>query len=250
MKTCRLLAHRGLSSRAPENTFAAFQETLDRGLTWIETDVDILGDGTPILIHDSTLDRTTNRSGSYYDLTANDLAAIDAGSWFSREFAGERIPTLAQLVDFMNRTGLNANIEIKSNEQGNAQTLTLIDNVIAEIERLRPGCQVIVSSFNHLLLYIFKQRAPKLPVGCLYETTALDDDWRSILELVGAEYIQPEGSSLTKERVDAFHDAGYGINVWTVDDPARANQLVNWGVDGVVSNVADQLMGIARAAVN
>ncbi|MDP9806204.1 glycerophosphoryl diester phosphodiesterase [Trueperella bonasi] len=65
-----------------------------------------------------------------------------------------------------------------------------------------------------------------------------------------AEYIHPEASSLTKERVDAFHDAGYGINVWTVDDPARANQLVNWGVDGVVSKVADQLMGIARASVN
>lgn len=247
MSHCTLIAHRGTKTLAPENTFSAFQAALDHGINWIETDVDIMGDGTPIIMHDTSLDRTTNHPGLYYDLAASDLASIDAGSWFSPDFAGEKIPTLSGLVQFMNERELNANIEIKSNEQGKKQTLQLIDNVIAELENLDTARKVIVSSFNHVLLSVFKQRAPKLPVGCLYETVALYDDWKSILELVGAEYIHPEDSYLTRERVDAFHAAGFGVNVWTVDDPGRANQLANWGVDGVISNCPQLLTGITGA---
>ncbi|XCB31051.1 glycerophosphodiester phosphodiesterase family protein [Arcanobacterium hippocoleae] len=115
------------------------------------------------------------------------------------------------------------------------------------MEKLNPQRKVIVSSFNHVLLHIFKKRAPKLPVGCLYETAALYDDWKSILELVGADYLHPEDSYLTKERVAQIHSAGFGVNVWTVDDYGRANQLANWGVDGVISNIAHNLKGIAHA---
>ncbi|XCB29432.1 glycerophosphodiester phosphodiesterase family protein [Arcanobacterium hippocoleae] len=118
MQGCTLIAHRGLNTIAPENTFSAFNAAINRGINWIETDVDALGDGTPIIIHDTSLDRTTDKSGSYYDLSASDLPNIDAGSWFSPEFAAEKIPTLENLVQFMNETGMNANIEIKSNEQG------------------------------------------------------------------------------------------------------------------------------------
>lgn len=247
MSRCTLIAHRGAKTLAPENTFSAFQAALDHGINWIETDVDILGDGTPIVMHDTSLDRTTDHAGLYYDLEVADLASIDAGSWFSPDFAGERIPTLSALVRFMNEKELNANIEIKSNEQGKTQTLTLIDNVIVELEKLDPARKVIVSSFNHVLLSIFKQRAPKLPVGCLYASATLYDDWKSILELVGADYIHPEDGYLTRERVEAFHAAGFGINAWTVDSPERANQLANWGVDGVISNCPQLLKSITGA---
>ncbi|XCB30579.1 glycerophosphodiester phosphodiesterase family protein [Arcanobacterium hippocoleae] len=118
MPNCQLIAHRGLNTLAPENTFSAFYAAVKHGINWIETDIDILGDGTPIIIHDSSLDRTTNRSGSYYDLTAADIPTIDTGSWFSADFIGEPLPTLSGLIDFMNKYQLNANIEIKSNEQG------------------------------------------------------------------------------------------------------------------------------------
>ena len=126
----RIFAHRGLNRVAPENSLAAFEKTADAGLTWIETDVDILGDGTPIVIHDTSLDRTTNRSGSYYGLEKADLASIDAGSWFSPEFAGQPLPTLEQLIELLNRRGLNANIEIKSNEAGGAMSMRLIDSIL------------------------------------------------------------------------------------------------------------------------
>ena len=153
MSTQRVIAHRGLSSRAPENTMSAFRAAVEAGIKWIETDVDIIGDGTAVLIHDSSLDRTTNCRGRYNELTASDLPAIDAGRWFSPQFIGEPLPRLADLVDFMNESGVNANIEIKSNEEGARSSLQLRDSVIAELERLEPGRQVIVSSFNHCLLY-------------------------------------------------------------------------------------------------
>lgn len=236
-----IFAHRGASAIAPENTMAAFKKAVEAGATWIETDVDVLKDGTPILIHDSSLDRTTNRSGSYYDLTVSDLDDIDAGSWFSPEFAGERIPTLAQLVEFMNETGLNANIEIKSNEAGAQMSLQLVDAILKELEAL-DGPQVIISSFNHVLLKIFKDKAPQYSVGALFVAENLWDDWKSILELVGADYIHPDDSTLTRAQVQAFREAGYGVNVWTVNSPARANELFNWGVTGIFTDVAHQML--------
>ncbi|WP_072343948.1 glycerophosphoryl diester phosphodiesterase [Actinomyces urinae] len=236
-----IFAHRGASAIAPENTMAAFKKAVEAGATWIETDVDVLKDGTPILIHDSSLDRTTNRSGSYYDLTVSDLDDIDAGSWFSPEYAGERIPTLAELVAFMNETGLNANIEIKSNEAGAQMSLQLVDAILKELEAL-DGPQVIISSFNHVLLKIFKDKAPQHSVGALFVAENLWDDWKSILELVGADYIHPDDSTLTRAQVQAFREAGYGVNVWTVNSPARANELFNWGVTGVFTDVAHQML--------
>ncbi|MDO4412897.1 glycerophosphoryl diester phosphodiesterase [Cutibacterium sp.] len=241
----RIFAHRGLNRRAPENTMAAFRKAVDAGVTWIETDVDVLQDGTVIICHDTTLDRTTNCTGSYYKLNRADLAFIDAGSWFSPAYAGEPLPTLFQLVDYMNETGLNANIEIKSNEAGAAMTRQLISAVAHELRRLH-GPQVIVSSFNHVLLHEFHALAPDIPLGCLYETAALYEDWRSILELVGATYIHPEDRDLTRERVAAFRDAGFGVNVWTVNSVARAHELFNWGVEGVFTDCADEMLHLAE----
>lgn len=236
-----IFAHRGLNTLAPENTLSAFRLAAENGIKWFETDVDILGDGTAIICHDTTLDRTTNKSGTYYELTKDDLPSIDAGSWFSADYKGEAMPTLRDLVRFMNKSGMNANLEIKSNEAGKAMTLRLIDSVIAELEALNPDRKIIISSFNHVLLYIFKQRAPKIPIGCLYETCALYDDWKSVLELVGADYIHPEDSGLTKEKIEAFRRAGFGVNVLTVNDLGRANQLFNWGATGIFTDVAHQI---------
>lgn len=236
-----VFAHRGLNTLAPENTMAAFRLAYEKGLTWLETDVDVLGDGTVIICHDTTLDRTTNRSGSYYGLSVGDLDDIDAGSWFSPEYAGERLPKFSDLIKFMNETGMNCNVEVKSSEAGRQMTLMLIDNLLRELEQLKSPSKVIISSFNHVLLAKLKQKAPHLPVGCLYETCALYDDWKSMLELVGADYIHPEDTGLTREKVQAFRRAGFGVNVWTVNSTARANELFNWGVTGVFSDVADQI---------
>lgn len=111
------------------------------GLKWIETDIDILEDGTPIVLHDATLDRKTDRSDSFYSLNADDLNSIDAGSWFGPEI----IPTLAQLVAFMNTHKINANIELKGNEEDETRSLELVRGVVTELEKLDDEREVIIS---------------------------------------------------------------------------------------------------------
>lgn len=247
-----LFAHRGLNHRAPENTIPAFQLAADAGAKWIETDVDILKDGTAIVIHDSTLDRTTDHSGAFYDLAVDDLDAIDAGGWFGPEYNGTRIPTLKELVGFLNRNNLNANVELKQHETGKEGTLRMIDSVIAELGELHEDREVIVSSFSPLVLEHFHERAPQYAIGMLWEDVTLRSDWLSVLEFTGASYVHLEDAGLTRERVQVARKAGYGVNVWTVNDADRANQLFNWGCTGVFTDVVDQLQftaGVAQPAV-
>ena len=232
-----VLAHRGLPSAAPENTMAAFRAAADAGARWIETDVDLLADGTPVLIHDTALERTTDRGGSIYGLRAADLAHVDAGSWFGPDFAGERLPTLEAFIDFVNERGLNANIELKANEQGAARSVELVDTLAAALERLDAGRQVLVSSFSQPLLMAFHQRHPQYATAVLYESATIRPDWRSVAELCGAVAIHPEDAGLTEAMVRSARAAGYGVNVWTVNRPDRANQLFNWGCTGVFTDV-------------
>lgn len=242
----RLYAHRGLSSLAPENTLAAVRAAAEHGLSWIEVDLDVLADGTVVVLHDSTLDRTTNRSGRYDALTAADLEGIDAGAWFAPRFAGEPLPTLPALLETVRAAGLNVNLELKSNEAGGARSLLLIEQVAARLGALKPGIEVLVSSFNHLLLHLFKQRAPQVPVACLYQTATLHEDWRSTMELTGAEHIHLEDAGLRREAVAAAREAGYGVSVWTVNSRARANELLNWGVTGIFSDLAHEMLDLVR----
>lgn len=242
----RLYAHRGLSSLAPENTLAAVRAAAEHGLSWIEVDLDVLADGTVVVLHDSTLDRTTNRSGRYDALTAADLEGIDAGAWFAPRFAGEPLPTLPALLETVRAAGLNVNLELKSNEAGGARSLLLIEQVAARLGALEPGIEVLVSSFNHLLLHLFKQRAPQVPVACLYQTATLHEDWRSTMELTGAEHIHLEDAGLRREAVAAAREAGYGVSVWTVNSRARANELLNWGVTGIFSDLAHEMLDLVR----
>ncbi|OKL46697.1 glycerophosphoryl diester phosphodiesterase [Boudabousia marimammalium] len=234
----RIYAHRGMRSLAPENTLSAFRKMADYGQQWLETDVDILGDGTPILMHDTLLDRTTNRSGFFYDLRAEDLPGIDAGSWFSPEFTGEPLPRLAQLVDLMNELELNANIELKSHERGAAGSAQLVENTLRELSRLDPGREVIISSFNHLLLRLVRERTDRYPLAALFVKENLLDDWRSVAELCGATVIHPETTGLSRGRVREMRDAGFDVNVYTVNDRGRANELFNWGVTGIFTDYA------------
>lgn len=242
----QIFAHRGLNRQAPENTLAAFQAAADTGVHWIETDVDVLADGTIIICHDSTLDRTTNTHGGYYQHTKDILPSIDAGSWFSPDFAGEPLPTLAQLVELMNATGLHANIELKSPEAGAAECTALIDGVLAELQHLNANNQVLISSFNHVLLVQLHTKAPELPIACLFERHTLGPDWRAIAEMVGAVAIHPEDTGLQASEVAAMREHGYQVNVWTVNDRGRMNQLKNWGATGVFSDIANEVLDLEQ----
>ncbi|OED43579.1 glycerophosphoryl diester phosphodiesterase [Endozoicomonas sp. (ex Bugula neritina AB1)] len=233
-----VFAHRGMSSLAPENTLTAFRLARKHGINWLECDVDILADDTIIISHDDTLDRCTDHCGSLYDLTKDDLKHIDAGSWFGDEFRNERLPTFDEFIALANELELNVNVEIKSCSAGWDKTLKLIDGVIQGLEKLNTDREVIISSFNHIALYEFKRRCPLYPTACLFVSENLWDDWNSLLQACQADYIHPEDKGLTREMVAEFKNQGYKVNVYTVNSLERANQLFNWGVDGVFTDIA------------
>lgn len=232
-----LFAHRGMSALAPENTMAAFRKCREYGLQWIECDLDILADGTIVISHDDELARCTNRSGSLYDLTLDDLQDIDAGSWFSDAYVGERIPQLSQLIALANVEGFYLNLELKSCAAGWSQTLGLIDGVIEALKDLNPNIELIISSFNVLVLYEFKRRRPQTRIACLFDRYSFQSDWLSMMEACQAECIHLEDNELTEDKIRNIRQYGYAIHVYTVNDCARANQLFNWGVHGVFTDV-------------
>lgn len=233
-----VFAHRGMPRQAPENTLASFRAA-SAYTPWVELDVDIISDGTPVVIHDTALDRTTNKSGSIYELVSSDLARIDTGSWFAPEFAGESLPTFFQVIKELNQHGLNANVELKANEQGAKQSLREIDAVLDALASFQG--EVIVSSFSAVLLAEFHRRAPEYLTGLLFESSTIRPDWFSQAQMCGATYIHPEDKDLTEQMVQEVRSKGMGVNVWTVNDPNRAKQLFSWGATGVFTDIADEI---------
>ncbi|MGK2349556.1 glycerophosphodiester phosphodiesterase family protein [Actinomyces sp. W5033] len=254
--TRTVLAHRGASALAPENTLAAFRRASAEGAAWVELDVDVIGDGTVIVIHDSALDRTTDHRGSYYDLTAADLTAIDAGSWFTaadgtRPYAGESLPTLQAALEVVGAAGMGVNVELKSCEAGAAACRRLVDGVAALLEAHAerwPSSQVLLSSFNPLLLERAARRRPGTPRALLTDNGLLLDDWRSLVEELGAVAVNPGDRTLERGRVEEIRSLGYGVNVWTVNTLERAQELFSWGATGVFTDRVHELRHLGTGA--
>jgi glycerophosphoryl diester phosphodiesterase len=239
-----IIAHRGLSSRAPENTLAAFEAAQRAGVRWIEADADIIGDGTPVVMHDSRTDRTTDVSASIYELSRADLESIDAGSWFDAAHAAERIPTVRQLVDFVNDKAMNLNLELKANEQGAARSLLLVEAVLAELQRTEAAVQVIVSSFSPLLLAELQRRRCTVPLALIVAGDDVPRDWLAQMQLCGATAIHPEARMVTESFVALARAEGYLVNPWTVNTRTEAERLMRWGCTGIITDVADELNDI------
>lgn len=247
-----VFAHRGARALAPENTPAALRAAARAGARWVEIDVDVIGDGTVIVIHDSRLDRTTDRTGPYYRLRAADLPGIDAGSWFragdgSRPFAGERLPTLAEALDVVAETAMSVNVELKSCQAGAAACRRLVDDVAAQLDALAeraPASQALVSSFNPLLLDRMGRRRPGTALALLTGPGALGDDWRSRVEMLGARAVHPAQAGLSRDRVEEIRALGYGVNAWTVNTRERAVELFDWGATGIFTDRVHELGGL------
>lgn len=241
----KIIAHRGLCRRAPENTLTAFELAYRTGVQWLETDVDLLKDGTPILLHDATLDRTTNTSGPVSARTSQDLPAIDAGSWFSPAFAGEPLPTLASLIDFLNRTGMNCNVELKSGKESDAAPEAMIAATLPQLARLNPGIEIIVSSFNPDLLAQFHEAAPEYTIAALFKPRHLAKDWIGAAHGCGATYIHPKDHLRLPSLLPIARREGFRVGVWTVNKKARARELLGLGVESIITNKADKFLPLA-----
>ncbi|MDO4258103.1 MAG: glycerophosphoryl diester phosphodiesterase [Actinomycetaceae bacterium] len=232
----RIYAHRGACTLAPENTIAAFSKALELGARWIEFDVDVMGDGTLLVIHDDTLDRTTNGSGSYYSLGYSDLRRLDAGAWFSPTYRFERIPEAADVIAFANAHQVNLNLEIKPCYGGEKLRATLLENLLVALEALN-GPQLLVSSFDHLMLANVRRERPDLDLGWLFVREGQPGpSWQEGAAALGCRAVHPPLEGLTQTEVEEMRNAGFEVNVWTVNDVEQARELASWGVTGVFSD--------------
>ncbi len=229
-------AHRGASGRAPENTLAAFAAAESDGADGIELDVHLSRDGVPVVIHDETLDRTTDGQGPVGRHSLAELQRLDAGSWFAPAFAGEPLPALAAVCGWA-EDRLRINIEIKTAAAGRSVLAILKDF---------PRCRVLISSFDHPLLATLRSCEPRLPLGFLSDSRF----WRGgVARAVssGAESFHPRQDRTSRPLVAACHRQGLAVYPWTVDPPERARALLSLGIDGFFTNQPQSLRQSLRS---
>lgn len=236
-----VIAHRGDSKVAPENTLPAFTSAVDAGADLVELDYYHSADGVPVVFHDETLDRTTNAcqlwGGTKIKLeskTAADLRTLDAGKWFAPKFAGTHLPTLDESIDAIQRGSMTL-IERKGGEPSTCVELLKQKGLLD---------RVVVQAFDWDYLEGCHALAPDLVMAALghKEMTAarLDD-----IQRTGAKVIAWEDKNTNASTIEEVHRRGYKAWVWTVDDPKRVAELVNAKIDGIITNVPAQ----TRAAV-
>ena len=230
------IAHRGAGKLAPENTLAAFRLGAQHGYRMAECDVKLSADGVPFLLHDTTLQRTTNASGVAGERPWADLAQLDAGSWHSRAYGGEPLPTFDNLARFCLANGLRLDVEIKPTPGQEAQTGRAVAQAAA---RLWHNADVppLLTSFQAESLQASAEAAPALPRGLLLDT--LWDGWQARAAQLGCRAIVCNHALWDAALVDQVHAAGWRALSYTVNDEWAAQRLVALGTDGVVTDRVD-----------
>ncbi|MEU1864551.1 glycerophosphodiester phosphodiesterase [Streptomyces gardneri] len=242
-----VIAHRGASSLAPENTLISGEVARRAGADWIENDVRPSKDGVPYVLHDANVDRTTNGTGHVGKLTSAQINALDAGSWFAPAYKGVRIPTLAaQLADLRVRGG-RLLLDI-TGTRGKAD----IARIIRTVREQKMMDRVLVQSFFPESLRQVRALAPEVPRALL--RAELDADPVAVTKDLGVKAYNVSDKALATrpELVAELHAAGVKVNVWTVNDPARWRALADLGVDGIITDRATELAGwkMARTGDN
>ncbi len=229
--------HRGFSGAAPMNTLPAFELAAECGADGVELDVQLSSDGHAVVIHDFTVDASTDGSGKVCDMALAQLQELDAGSWFGDEWRGTRVPTLAQVFAAVGRR-LLINVEIKTLPQQDDG----IEQVVAdEIRAAGLETRVLVSSFNPFALRRLRTIMPELPLARL-TFNGMPAEWRAHWQGIPCEVLHPEHAEIDAAFMLAARANGHLVNTWTVNDVARAGELVALGVDGIMSDRPDLML--------
>lgn len=237
------IAHRGASGHAlaPENTLAAFERAVQLGVDAVEVDVRATADGIPVVLHDATLDRTTDREGPVSELTLAQVRQADAGSWFADGFAGQRVPTLVEVLDLMRHRALVV-VELKA-EFITERVLKVIDDVAA-----MDG--VVIQSFSAESVRRAKALAPTVPaallVGDLPTSPSRIRARRLAREVlgVGANALNIWHAALTPPFFEEMRKRGITVWTWTVDEEVVMRDVVQMGVQGIITNFPDRLNSV------
>jgi glycerophosphoryl diester phosphodiesterase len=234
-----VIAHRGASGHAPENTLAAFKRALALGATFIETDLQLTRDSRFVALHDETVDRTTNGQGKVHDMTLAELRGLDAGSWFGSEFAGERIPTLDEILEFSKKNDAVFYLELKpGGSWGGEHALIGALRESGEIHR------AAVISFDPGILAGLRRIEPTMMTGLLYDGQ-LEKPIEKALE-VGARQLAVRGDLVKPMFLKEARKKDLQVICWTVNHPAHIRTLMEAGVDGIMSDYPDRLVAAQK----
>jgi len=237
MARVAVVAHRGDSGSYPENTAAAFAAAIRLGVEMVEFDVHLTADGHLVLVHDDTVDRTSNGSGAVSALTLAQIRALDAGGWFAPRFAGQRFATLAEALDMM-PAGLRLNVHVKAEEANRHQ---LVPQVAAELQRRGLLATAFVAS-DEASLRVARAAVPGLAICNLSVHPVSDYVARSAA--LGCRILQPGHAVTTPGLVAAAHRLGMEVNPFYADTEDQMRRLIACGVDGILTNYPARLQAL------
>jgi glycerophosphoryl diester phosphodiesterase len=231
------IAHRGHSIAYPENTLEAYRQAIALGVDMIECDVNLTRDGVLVMIHDSTLDRTTDGTGRVRDASLDEVQRLDAGGKFKPEFAGERVPTAEAAIQLFREAGLYGCFEVKG---GDAETAKAIAAQLADLlVSTRTLDTNFMSSYSHPALAVARAKAPELMIA---PERLPDDAPPDAPEAVrqaralGAPVLQYQHTVMTAEVVSALHEAGVAVWAWNTEDEASLRHSLAAGADGLMGD--------------
>lgn len=231
----QVIAHRGASAYAPENTFPAFDLALAMGADALETDIRTTRDGVLVLLHDHRVERTTNGQGDIAALSWAEVQSLDAGSWFASEFAGARVPSLAS---FLARCAALIPLVLEIKAEG------IEHAVIAALATARQAREITITSFSFATLAAIKRLQPMLRVGWL--TRHFDEEAIARVCAIGGTQICPPADQITAARVALAKGRGLEVRAWGVRDEAAMIGVVETGADGMTVNFPDKLIAYLR----
>ena len=228
-----IFAHRGDFAHAPENTLPSFQQALQKGADGVELDAKLTSDGHVIVIHDSTVDRTTDGKGRVASLTLEAIRKLDAGKWFNEKFTGTKVPPLEEVFEIVGKDKM-INIELTNYSSPHDG---LVVKVCELIKRHNNQNQILFSSFFSSNLKIASQAMPEIPRGLLASPGWIGLWARSFGFMFGDyQALHPHISNTSREQMQRAHRLKRRVHVWTANTPEEINQLKEWGVDGIITD--------------
>ena len=237
MKLPWIIAHRGGAAHAPENTLAAFQKSVELGVQFIETDLQLTRDARFVAIHDSTLDRTTNGKGPVRESTLAQIRENDAGLWYDRGYVGERVPTLEEVLQFARKHDVVLYLEIKYEAAWGMHS-----SLVSALQQSESISRTVVISFDPVTLAAIRKLDESILIGLLVE-----DAKRDVVSLAletGARQLCPSSAIVTPELVQRAHQAELKIVTWTVNQREEMQAMIAAGVDGIITDFPDRLRAV------
>lgn len=240
MRSPWVIAHRGASGHAPENTLVAFERAVELGAGFIETDLHLTRDARFVAIHDRTLERTTNGQGAVRNFTLPQLRELEAGMWYDRKYMGERIPAIEEVLAFARKHDIVFYLELKYEAAWGMHHA-----LVGALRNPDDAARTVVISFDPSTLASLRKLDATVMTGLLVEEPSVD--WVKTALEVGARQLCPRSTLVTPELVAAAHRADLHVATWTVNEAEEMRSVIAAGVDGVMTDFPDRLRSIVES---